>query len=317
MCKPTTASPKGGENNEATATTKDNRSTNKSFLPSVEIELSDFFDVSKPWLLVQDGNYKGYFNNVPAVFRVGPWNIACCLYLFAIISWVVFECVCCYTNPPNVPPTDYHSSFGTDTWQWWYNVAGFAWTFYVAAKVKKDWGWSAWFLYTMQSWTLIIVRHGLSVLAPFVPAAAPLNELLRFPMLLQTTITFVLWNFLLMPAITFTMKDPKKRSGFLKFCFGFLLSQLHIANLPLAVMNGVWGSPARELNQMDFCMALGLALQYIALYLFVLDRIGVHFYFVFSPRTPLAIIGWTTFLGCLFAGFAMFKNALVDYGVAA
>ncbi|CAB9508427.1 expressed unknown protein [Seminavis robusta] len=310
MCNPKSASPKGGDEETKEQPTKNRR------LPPVKLKVSDLFDLSKPWILVEDGSYGGFFNNVPTVFRVGPWNIACCLYLFAIISWILFEIVQCYANPPKVPPTDYHSSYGANTWQWWYNVAGFAWTCYIASVVvKSPMGWTAWFSYTLQSWTLIIVRHGLSALAPLVPALAPLNELLRFPMLLQATVTFVVWNFILFPSIAMTMKNPKNKRDFLKFCFGFLCSQVHIANLPLAAMNGVWGSPARELNQMDFCMALGFTLQYVVLYLFVLDRFGVHFYFVFSPRTPLAIIGWSAILGCIFAGFSVWKPALVNYGL--
>ncbi|CAB9502869.1 expressed unknown protein [Seminavis robusta] len=314
MCKPMLPL-KAGDEETGTAAMKD-VSYDKSFAPSLNfLELSDLFDLSKPWVLVENGSYQGYFDNVPAAFRVGPWKLACRLYLVVAVAWVLFECIQCYLHPPTVPETDYHSTYGTNTWQWWYNATGFAWTLYIAYKsLKTPMGWSAGLSYTLQSWTLITLRHGLSALAPFVPELAVINEHLRFPMLLQTAITFLVWNFILFPAIAITMKNPNRKRDFYKFNFGFLLSQLHMANLPLAFINGVWGTPARELNQMDFCMALAMMLQYLALYLFVLDRLGVHFYFVFSPRTPLALFSWTAFIGFQFAGFAMWKLAILKYG---
>ena len=49
--------------------------------------------------------------------------------------------------------------------------------------------------------------------------------------------------------------DPKSLRGFLQFCFGFGLCNLHIFNLPLAAMNGVFTSPARQLDQIDLVVS--------------------------------------------------------------
>jgi hypothetical protein len=283
--------------------------------PQPKLKLSQFFDTNGTWILVPNGSFRGHFDSVPETFRVGPWNIVCCVYLFVIVSWVVWECVHCYSHPPKVPASDY-AFFDVNSWQWWCNAAGFLWTFYIAYSVaSSSLGFGVWICYTLQSWTLIMARYGLSMVTPFLPALASWNEHLRFAMVLQTTIVFVLWNFALLPAIYMTMKDGKTKQCFLKFCFSFLLTQLHIGNLPLAVMNGVWGSPARELNNVDFCVALALALQYMVFYLFVLDRIGIHLYFIFSPRSPLALISWTAFVGIHYAGFALWKRYIQDYGI--
>lgn len=286
-----------------------------TLIPSPKLTLSDFFDLSKPWVLVPNGSFRGYFDNVPECFRLGPWNIGCCVYLFALVYWILWECLQCYNNPP--PPTSDHKPFEVYSWQWYYNLAGLSWACYIGYRVASSMGFGIMCTYTLQSWTLITLRHGLSTLAPFFPALALYAEYLRFPMLLQTSIVFLVWNFALMPAVAMTMKDEQARWGFLKFCFGFDLANLHIVNLPLAVLSGLYGSPARELDNVDFCVSLALTLQYILFYLFFMDRIGMHLYFIFSPRSPLALLSWSAFIGCICSGFGFWKGKILDYGMDA
>lgn len=272
----------------------------------------EFLDHTKHWVLVENGSFMGHFDQIPKYFRVGPWNIVCCVYLAALVYWILLNCVECYNNPPPQPE---YSSYDIRTWQWWYNAAGFLWTLHIAAGVTKtELGWFAWISYTLQSWTMILARHGLSILAPFFPSLTVWNEALRFPMLVQTTVVFVIWNFAIMPSVYSQMKTEKRRRDFIKFCFSFLLSQLHIANLPLAAMNGVLGSPGRPLNKVDFCVALAFCLQYVLFYLFVLDRLGVHLYFIFSPRSLIALISWTVFVASYYAGFALWNTIILRYG---
>lgn len=311
MCRPDLKSSKEAAKVDAPPT-EEKTHKGTTVKPVPKLSFSDFFDLNKPWVLVPDGSFGGYFDNVPLSFRVGPWNIACCAYLFALVYWMLWECVQCYNNPP--PPSNYNY-FGSNTWQWYYNLAGFSWAFFIAYRVAKaPAGLGAWCTYTLQSWTMITIRHGLSVLTPFFPSLSPYAEYLRFPMLLQTGIVFLIWNFALMPAVTMTLKDSDAKWGFLKFCFGFDLANLHIVNLPLAVLSGLYGSPARELDQVDFCVALALALQYVLFYLFFLDRLGVHLYFIFSPRSPLALVSWSTFIGCIYAGFRFWKDSILEHG---
>ena len=285
-------------------------------------KLSQFLDWNEPWILVPNGSFRGYFDNVPPTFRVGPWNQVCCLYLVVIVAWVIRECLQGYYYhhdsqsllSANVVMIQNHWG-PTTSWQWWMNAIGFTWTCYIAYRVIVSMGgFGAWICYTLQSWTLIMARYGLSVLVPFLPSLAPFNEYLRFAMLLQTTIVFVMWNFAILPAIYMTMKHGTAKQNFLKFCFTFTLVQLHICNLPLAIMNGIWGSPTRELNQVDFGVALLLALQYMIFYLLVLDRMGMHLYFIFSPRSLLALVSWTAFVGCHYVGFTLWKTILLRYG---
>lgn len=280
-----------------------------------DFQLSQFLDPNGEWVLAKNGSYKNFFDDLPETMRVGPWNIGCCMYISALVYWILWNCVECYINPPTASEYTYHD---VNTWQWRYNAVVCAWTFYVSYHVSRSpLGWYSWMSYTQQSWTLIMARHLLSTLVPFFPSLAPWNEYIRFPMLLQTTVVFVVWNFALMPAVWTQIKTAKDRKAFTKFCFGFLLINLHFLNLPFAAISGVYGSPARELNKVDLCVALGLALQYVCFYLFFLDRVGCHPYFIFSPRSPLALFTWSSFLGCVYAGFALWQRAILEFGTAA
>jgi hypothetical protein len=151
-------------------------------------------------------------------------------------------------------------------------------------------------------------------MAPFVPSVAAFNEHLRFVSMAQATITFTIWNFLLVPVFLSAIKKPAARKGFIKLCTSFILIQLHCFNLIFAALNGVWGTPAREFTKVDFCVALLFMLEYVLFYLFYLDRIGVHHYFIFSPRTPIALLMWSVLVACHYGTFSWWKEIVLNYG---
>lgn len=319
MCGPTNAktSAKAEDEGASSSATEEKSETvqaeKSSPLDSYGIKISDFLNPSKPWILVPNGSFRGHFDWVPPNFRTGPWNIYCCMYLAALCYWIFLNCIDAFYVRP--PPAQDIGINATNSWQHWYNVAGFFWSTYIAYKVvQSEMSWFAWTSYTLQSWTLIILRHGLSALAPYFPACAPYSEYLRFPMLLQATITFVIWNFALFPAILSQCKTPKARKGFLDMCFGFLLTQLHVVNIVLAGVSGTWGTPARELTSVDFAVALMFTLQYILFYLMILDRLGLHYYLIFSPRSPMALVWWSIYLGCIYGAFSMWNDTIQRYG---
>jgi hypothetical protein len=310
MCRPTT----NAESTNQDATPSKKEKVEQPPPPvSYNIQFSDFLDPTKPWIMVPNGSFRGNFDWVPLNFRMGPWNIACCAYLTGLCYWIALNALDAFFSRP-VPAQEIPVN-ATNSWQHWYNVMGFLWTTHVAYKVvQSDMSWRAWTSYTLQSWTLIILRHGLSALAPYVPSVAPWNEYLRFPMLIQATVTFVTWNFALMPVILTRMKTSEARTGFLNMCFGFLLTQLHVLNLVLAGINGVWGTAAREFTRQDFAVALLFALQYVLFYLMILDRLGIHYYLIFSPRSPLALVSWSIFVACIYVGFSFWKGVTLQYG---
>ena len=70
MCKPTTAK-------VSSTTTKEKEDGFK--LPPPKLSLSQFFDLNQPWVLVPNGSFMGFFDNVPQVaweFYIGGYQPA-------------------------------------------------------------------------------------------------------------------------------------------------------------------------------------------------------------------------------------------------
>ena len=221
------------------------------------------FDPKESWVLVPDGSIAGFFDyvcflnsivcicivcasrfvslvlqhlrfqsflsrltrvQVPRHLRVGPWNILVPFYL------VGFTFAILYYKPESglgtlepVYPEPYSN------W-WYYNVIVGLWM--LGFIIVLLWGkLAAVATYTIQSWIYLILRHGLTALAPFLNddthVLIKLNEFLRFPALATATITFFFWNFIVGPAIYYFMKSPKRRKEFLLWNCTFKMVQLH------------------------------------------------------------------------------------------
>ena len=199
---------------------------------------------------------------------------------------------------------------------WFYNCINFLWMAGVlaASLIQSKAGVSIIMTYTVQSWIVITARHGLTALAPFLPKGHSLlflNEFLRFHSLITATVTFVVWNFMIAPVIYFKfMETPKKKQGFLTFMLSFRLVQLHGFNIVFAVLNSVIISP-RKFTSLDLWVSMSYAVVYSLFYLCILDRLGIHLYPVFSPRSKYFTITWTFAYGCYVIGY-YFWNKVVD-----
>ena len=201
------------------------------------------------------------------------------------------------------------------TRSWCYNALGFLWTTFVSLSVLLGpAGAKPWATFTMWAWTVLNVRHGLSALAPFLSKGSMLLSILeysRFPTLIMASVTFGMWNFVIGPFIYFFgMKTPEMKGKFLKYFTSFRLTQLHVANIFLAIGNCVGASPSRALNHGDFLAGVLVAMAYFLLYLLVLDRIGVHLYPVFSPRSQWLVLPWTFMIGSYIGGFYFWNGVL-------
>jgi len=166
----------------------------------------------------------------------------------------------------------------------------------------------------MWTWTILNIRYGLAVVYPFLNQSNSLLisilELSRLPMLLMCTMTFVVWNFILMPIIYFFMDDEQKRKKFLSYFTSFRLIQIHVFNLAFAYFNGNVVSPQRLLKFADFLTSWIIVVVYILWYLLVLDRLGVHLYPIFSPRNSWMIAVWIRLVIIHVAGFLVWKSIL-------
>ena len=234
-----------------------------------------FFDPNSPWVLVHEGSLMGFFDFVPRYLRAGPWTTVAPIFISIIVAKLI------YWMPQQ-------SSFHLDdevlsthplaySAFWVYNVITFFWMKIILLSSIRKRGPGVVLTYTIQSWIMLTIRHGLSALAPFLPRNHFLlwmNELLRFPALATASVTFFYWNFIIAPLIYYNFQKDKRRD-FLKFNFSFRLIQLHFFNVIFATMNTVVTS-SRAFQFVDLWCALAGAVGYALLYLLILDRIGVH-----------------------------------------
>jgi hypothetical protein len=296
----------------------------------------DVFDVTtKPWVLVEDGSFYGYFDWVPRELRVGPWSFSACAYLFVLVYLIALSGVYLRyieqrpwadawrtddTSPHGVGgPDDNPAQFLLEypavySRKWWYHALATLWTLYVVKLIYYGpLSYNAWASYTVQSWSLLTVRHLLCTLAPVYDWALVAAEMIRFPVACSVTVTFCVWNFALAPfCYCVAMKTPTEKRNFLKFVTSFRLIQVHVFNIVFCVANVYWASPRRTLVAMDLYVAILSVLVYMVWYLGVLDRFGIHLYPVFSPRAgPLIIFAtWTGMLGMYLGTFFVWRALL-------
>lgn len=269
-----------------------------------EFSIWDLVDPSKPWVLTENGSFAGFFDFIPVHYRVGPWSVAAILYVSVLYTAAAVATVYLLTNRKQTwLDTEWdqlyrYPPYGSVAWM--YFAGCFLWMFFVAVVIATGPGGPyTWTTYTVQSWTLLMIRHGLCAVAPYSKLALFLAELSRFPAACSATITFCVWNFALLPFILLVgLKTPEQRQGFLKFSFSFRLCNLHILNIALCYLSTAVYSPPRRLDWLDMYTALTSVLLYMLFYFAVLDRLGVHLYPIFSPRAhwTVVILSWTGLL---------------------
>mmetsp|Transcript_25602 Transcript_25602/g.60538 ORF Transcript_25602/g.60538 Transcript_25602/m.60538 type:complete len:329 (+) Transcript_25602:258-1244(+) len=299
------------------------------------LSVTDLVDPTKPWMLVDGTEMLGFFDFVPKHLRIGPWNIFASVALFVLIYTLVIMLIVANT----LHGRDGRSIVGGDgsttgssssvlddfrlpdeayepyTVSWWYNLSGFVWCSYVWYLVKTDayMGPVAFVSYTLWSWTIITLRHGLCVLSPFVSAVRIFSEMLRLPVLMSASVTFGVWNFILMPAICLVfIKDSDRRRKFVQFAFGFRLFNLHVLDIFFAILNASYAEPRRKLQLGDLNTLAIYMVTYLLFYYFVLDRFAIHLYPIFSPRVSWVVFPWLMVVGLCIGGYNFWEDRLHD-----
>jgi len=283
-----------------------------------------YFDTKRPWVIVPNGSLMGYFDWVPEKLRVGPWSPFTSAYIVILCGMVA------YLHPSNLlsdeqpyRTTILHTYPELFSKMWFYNASAFLWMSIPLYRITRPsgrggGGFFVMCTYTVQSWTMLLLRHFLTALAPLLPERhwlLRMNESLRFPALLSATVTFMVWNFLLAPFMCiFAMKTPTKRRNFVRWNFSFNLMQIHLFNIIFAICNTVLSvyeeQPSvnrthklMKFDQGDLWLSLIFTLAYVLFYLLVLDRFGVHLYPIFSPRSNWFVITSTMVLALIFATY--------------
>jgi hypothetical protein len=264
----------------------------------------------EPWIVLDnDGSFQGHFNFVPLYLRKGPWFVLAPYYL-ALFGFLV-----AYFKPASF---DFPVRLSALNSFWHYFDCACALNgIVVLVLILRQIGPAPLVTYTMISWSILTVHNVLSASLPYlpglVPLLGPLREFLRFPALVAATITFVIWNAVLAPIFYFKfMKTAAAKAGFLTWILSPIMFEIHVFNYPIAVLSTLGDdSTRRPLEYPDLWCALAVAFCYSLFYLLVLDRLGVHLYPVFSPRTKLCIVFWSAIFVLYYVTFR-FWNAAIE-----
>eukprot|EP00536_Pseudo-nitzschia_multiseries_P011167 jgi/Psemu1/297789/fgenesh1_pm.366_\ len=281
---------------------RQNPNQKKSETPSSKnLSLRDFLDPTNPWdlrdRLPGSTKIRKWFSFVPQSFQEGQWlpiTSLTILFTVGVVIYVTIDANMKFqaSNTGGVIMENYvgKQSYTAFTIEWYYNVVLCAWMNYFSWIMYRNAGFGPWVSFTMCSWTITTIRHGLCSIAPFLPSARLLAGMMRFPVLLSASATFGIWNFVLMPAIALGFLKGKRRMNFLRWSFSWKLCQIHVFNILYAYLNAVWAEPkAQPLHLGDVNAAVIYILAYLSFYYLILDRIGIHLYPIFSPRTYICI----------------------------
>jgi hypothetical protein len=278
--------------------------------------LWDLVNPNKPWVLTDNGSFLGFFDFIPEHYRHGPWSLSAMLFLATILYLLVLAATWLSLQAgwwEQFSLAD--SSYQAFTNEWYYTLVAFVWMMYVAWNVytQSPLRAAAWISFTLWSWTIVTIRHGLLLMAPWLPSVRLWTEVLRFPALLSASLTTIIWNFVLFPVIIiWFMKDAEQRRTFIGYFTNFRLTQLHVFNLFFAVANCALVTPTRPLHMGDLGATAVLIVVYMIWYYFVLDRLGIHLYPIFSPRTPLVVFSWMLIIGACSGGYHFWKGILAE-----
>lgn len=279
-----------------------------------------FIDPSQPWIL--GGGERAIFDNgafdlfIPPSYRYGPWHWAAIAALSVLTYLLIIGATWMNMNRPNggwmslfVIGEDQYSPFSVD---WYLTTIAFLWTAFLFVRLMRldsIFGKMARISFTFWSWSTMMLRHGLLVVSPWVPAARVPAEILRLPVLLSACLTFGLWNLVIFPAIlVFYIKNAEGRKSFTADFLSFNMINLHVCNIFFAVSNAATLQPLRPLHLGDLAAAFAMLMLYAAYYLLILDRLGVHLYPILSPRSLICIPSLILILAIWFGGYLYWKE---------
>lgn len=168
---------------------------------------------------------------------------------------------------------------------WWYNVTAFVVMTYMIVWVVINRTKGVVVTYTVISWMMNAIRHCLNALAPFLydhHILLQINRMLRFPALVTASITFSVWNTILLPYIYILVLDTKeKRFNFTVWNLSFRLVQKHVCNVIYATLTCIVACRSEDMvkantsllfSDEDFWYALTFGYAYGLFYNLVLDR---------------------------------------------
>lgn len=277
------------------------------------------------WLVYDnDGSFNGWFDWLPIEYRVGYWSP------FVVLSIIGFY-TALFTLKPQLdfPATVLDNKVGGSS------VLGmprataadlgvFLWGILVMVQAKLSLGTMGAFpiSFTGWSWLLLTFRAGFEFSAwaadshghiRLATNLAKIGSSIRLAAISNAAVVCLVWNFVLLPILLLkAIPKGEKRDGFLKFNFGFFMTNVHVLNLPLASIHTVIGSNTRLFTHVDLWVSYLVLLLYSVLYFFGLDRFGLHFYPIFNPRTSWSVLSILLVLGLYYKMFNTWNGFIAE-----
>mmetsp|Transcript_5528 Transcript_5528/g.6783 ORF Transcript_5528/g.6783 Transcript_5528/m.6783 type:complete len:339 (-) Transcript_5528:48-1064(-) len=284
-----------------------------------ELRLSSF--LSRNWVLVPNGSLLGFFDWVPENLRVGPWKPVAPLILLILGTVVVqYRPSQFFHESDSTLVSSYQEPFSI---YWYYNLFSCASMLGLVTWIAFNRAKGVVVTYTILSWILNAIAHGINALAPFLHDhhhLLQINRMIRFPSLVSATLTFVIWNVVLLPYIYFGIYDTKeKKANFLKWNLEFRMVQIHLCNIIYSILNTIVTGRSEDMvkagsfnlfDSEDLWYGLAYGYCYGLFYTLVLDRIGVHIYPIFSPRSNLVAVTWLTQFGLHYAFYKLWNYVM-------
>ena len=233
------------------------------------LQLSRWFDWLPVWMRV------GYFS---------PFVVASLVFFYSAVYWyrpqpLQFEATV-YEAAISGKEVDYFLGIMPKTAAM--DLGIFLWGLVVVIQARISLGSIGAFpiSFTGWSWLLLSLRAGLEFAAWAATShnhlvvgkkLAIIGSAIRLVTLTNACVVCTIWNFILLPIIYFfSVPAGEKRQNFLKFNFGFFMSNIHILNFPLAVVNILYGRQVRLFTFSDLYVCGVVLMLYSMLYFFVM-----------------------------------------------
>lgn len=238
-----------------------------------------------------------FLDRIPKVYKEGPWHP----FAFGLMGTLVYYLLSNvgtaaedYASAEVISYAELQSDFlGENALQWLRLCIGLyqlVFTIWLCSRV----GWFPLVTYTLTSWNVLTLRNLLSFLETSQiiqsPHLAVIARILRFPAVLMNSITCAIWWLACVP-IMYTNFDKERRENFLKFNKSFALINVHLLNLPFAILEFV--ATGTSLTYFDLYCGLWATTLYALFYLNVLDPRGMHLYIVITPRTIYSVFTYS------------------------
>jgi len=265
-----------------------------------------------------DGAFNVLAERCPAHLRVGPWSTG-------VVAVLLGSQILLVLSMPTFRFADLLAVPALGSYYWWFDLCAGCWGLGIASVTYYRIGLSMTFVsYSMWSWHLLTARNLLSAVCAIEGVRDSMigdvlcfvAEAIRFPALVGAWTTCLVWNFLILPSLLLWYYK-EDRPLIIKMVSTFPNLNYHIFNGPIvaiACLCGGTNSGVRVLTPADLWMGAVVMNCYMLFYVGVLDRIGIHLYFVFSPRASSFLLSLLLFYGLQFASFYVF-NMAVSYNL--